>query len=250
MLKYEGIIRECLGGADGIRRCGGYALRGCVGLYEATGEAFYRDLALGYAHGAVMPDGGPAFDPGIAPDTAADLGRALFFAWDETGEARYRRALDGLQACLTDRFCRIDACPDRGLIAVQPFLAEYDKRFGGRKNAAAAAALFKRAHPVFRSEPWYLAALIDTIGSMDEQIYEHCRALIDLFREAAAGAVTPGGVFAVYALLKGVRLDLLDGDIFQAPAKKAFEGLAPDGSEGFGAYMAALSELRRQRWNY
>ena len=249
VLKYEGIIRERLGGADGIRRCGGYALRGCVGLYEATGEAFYRDLALGYAHGAVRPDGGPAFDPGIAPDTAADLGRALFFAWDETGEARYRRALDGLHGCLTDRFCRIDACPDRGLIAVQPFLAEYDKRFGGRKNAAAAAALFKRAHPVFRTEGWYLASLADTTGSMDEQIYEYYRVLIDLMREAAAGAEA-SGVFTVYALLKAVRMDLLDGDIFQAPAKKAFEALAPDGPEGIGAYMTALSEYGRQRWNY
>ena len=101
-----------------------------------------------------------------------------------------------------------------------------------------------------RSMGWYLMALIDCIDKMDEQLYEHYRALIDLFREAVSGITpyadpatglyyqvidradvagnyleTSGSAMVIYALLKGVRLGVLDGEKYQASALKAFESL-------------------------
>lgn len=170
-----------------------------------------------------------------------------------------------------------------GLYMAQPFRVEYDMRLGGKKDAADVAHQFKNVRkylydedkklyyhacdlarqqpwanketgksPNFwlRSMGWYLMALIDCIDKMDEQLYEHYRALIDLFREAIPGIVsyadpqtglyyqvidradvagnyleTSGSAMVIYSLFKGVRLGLLEEETYLPMARRAFESL-------------------------
>lgn len=247
--KTEDIMIKDLSAEDLIRLCrkDGYALRGCVSLAGTPGESVCRDAVNACLEDGISPEGLKAADA----CSAAGLGSALFFAFSRTGEKRWREALDEMHRVLKARFP--DGNTARERVTVQPFFAAYDVLFGGRRDAAGSAALFLKAHPLYagvNSAPgWYLAALIDTVDGMDEQIYEHYRAAADLFRQAAAPKETDSALY-IYALLKGVRLHLLDGDLYQPVIKKAFSRLGQDSPEGPGAYLLALSEYRRQRWNY
>lgn len=170
-----------------------------------------------------------------------------------------------------------------GLYMAQPFRVEYDMRFGGKQQAADVVMQFKNVRrylynpekglyyhacdvakaqpwanpdtgcsPNFwlRSMGWYLMALADCLELMDKQLYEHWRALRDLFVEAVAGIKrwrddetglfyqvidradvpdnyleTSGSAMVIYALLKGVRLGVLDGEKYAALARAGFESL-------------------------
>ena len=101
-----------------------------------------------------------------------------------------------------------------------------------------------------RSMGWYLMALVDCLEAMDRQLYEHWRTLDDLFTEAVAGILrwqdadtglfyqvidradvegnyleTSGSAMVLYALMKGVRLGVLDGEAHLEPARRGFENL-------------------------
>ena len=231
--------------------------------------------------------------PGYSIDSI-NCGKVLFFALDETGDERYRRAadfharrLEGHPRCACGNFWHKEIYPDQiwldGLYMAQPFRAEYDARFGGGRDAADIAGQFKNVRkylyvpekglyvhacdmarkqpwadpetgksPNFwlRSMGWYLMALIDCLELMDRQLYEHWRALRDLFVEAIDGIArwrdpetglyfqvidradvegnyieTSGSAMVLYAMLKGVRLGLLDGEKYLRDARRAFETL-------------------------
>ncbi len=281
----------------------GCVLIGCADLFAVTQDLFYRDFILHYLESVVTPEGVITNYPADKYNIdSTNAGRALFFALDETGDQRYRKAADYLTErlrthprCSCGNFWHKEIYPDQiwldGLYMAQPFRVAYDMRFGGKKDAADVAAQFanvKRylynpekklyyhacdlekkqfwANPEtgcsanfwLRSMGWYLMALVDCIDWMDEQLYEHRRVLIDLFREAVAGILpyadprtglyyqiidqgnvlgnyleTSGSAMVIYALLKGIRLGLLDAEAGLEPALSAFdqltlENLSPD----------------------
>lgn len=101
-----------------------------------------------------------------------------------------------------------------------------------------------------RAMGWYLMALIDCIDFCDEQMFEHRQALVEIFREAIAGILpwtdpetgliyqvidradvkgnyleTSGSAMLCYALLKGVRLGVLQSDRYLPAGLKAWKGL-------------------------
>ncbi len=167
-----------------------------------------------------------------------------------------------------------------GLYMVQPFYMEYEMRFGGMEHVADIVNHFKNARAALwdadkglnyhaydesrqmfwadkesgrsanfwlRSTGWYLMALADTIGACSEQLYEHWRALVDIFRESIAGVLryqaedglfyqvidhadepgnyteTSGSAMIAYALLKGVRLGILDEEKYLPIGKRVVE---------------------------
>lgn len=273
----------------------GCVLKGCADLYRATGDTACREFVLSYLERFVEADGGiPNFPLDKYNIDSINCGKALFFALDETGDARYRRAADfhaqRLQThprCACGNFWHKEIYPEQiwldGLYMAQPFRVEYDMRFGGRQQAADVAMQFKNvkkylyvpekglyvhACDVARQQPWadpetgkspnfwlrsmgwYLMALADCLELMDEQLYEHWRALRDLFVEAVEGIAkwrdpetglwfqvidradvpdnyieTSGSAMVVYAILKGVRLGILDGETWLDGALAAFERL-------------------------
>jgi len=273
----------------------GCVLKGCADLFAATGEAAYRDFVLRYLEKRVTAEGTiPSYPEDKYNIDSTNCGKALFFAYDQTGEERYRKAADYLTErlvhhprCQCGNFWHKEIYPEQiwldGLYMAQPFRVEYDMRFGGRKDAADVAGQFQNVRkylwddekhlyyhacdlakqqpwanketgksPNFwlRSMGWYLMALIDCVDKMDERLYEHYRALIDLFREAIRGIVpyadpetglyyqvidradvagnyleTSGSAMVIYALFKGVRLGVLDGEKYLPIARRAFDSL-------------------------
>ena len=102
-----------------------------------------------------------------------------------------------------------------------------------------------------RSMGWYVMSLIDCIDLCSEMLYEHYRLLIDLFREAVSGILryqdestglfwqvidhghnpdnyleTSGSAMIAYALLKGMRLGVLNGEKYGPVSRRVFESLA------------------------
>ena len=100
-----------------------------------------------------------------------------------------------------------------------------------------------------RSTGWYLMALVDCIALCSEQLYEHYRALVDIFRESIRGVLayraedglfyqvidhpeaegnyteTSGSAMIAYSLLKGVRIGVLDAEKYLSIALDVFEKL-------------------------
>ena len=273
----------------------GCVLIGCVDLFEATGNPVYRDFILRYLERVVTPEGVITNYPLDKYNIdSTNCGRALFFALDQTGDERYRKAIDFLidrlathPRCSCGNFWHKEIYPEQiwldGLYMAQPFRAAYDTRFGGLKSAADIASQFRNvrrylfnpakglyyhacdlnrqqfwadpetgcsANFWLRSMGWYLMALVDCIDFMNEQLYEHYRTLVDLFREAVEGILrwadpetglfyqvidhpeaegnyleTSGSAMVLYAVLKGVRLGLLDDEKLLKPALSAFSQL-------------------------
>ena len=273
----------------------GCVLTGCVDLFAATGEALYRDFVLRYLEDVVTPEGVIANYPLDKYNIdSTNSGRVLFFALDQTGDERYRKAADFLAGrlethprCTCGNFWHKEIYPEQiwldGLYMAQPFRVAYDMRFGGMREAADVVRqfgnvrtwLFDKQKKLYyhacdmkkqqfwanpetgcsanfwlRSMGWYLMALIDCIDWMSEQLYEHRRALIDLFREAVSGILlwadpetglfyqvidhagtpgnyleTSGSAMVLYSVLKGIRLGLLDDERHLGSTLQAFDNL-------------------------
>ena len=118
-----------------------------------------------------------------------------------------------------------------------------------------------------------LAALIDCIDFCSQELYEHWRALVDLFREAVRGLMPyqdkitglfrfhagqaaedavpdmQGSALAAYALLKGARLSVLNPEWYLPLSRKALAGLAEQplraGGSDEGALMMTWAEYLR-----
>ena len=285
----------------------GCVLKGCVDLYAATGDPAYRDYVLQYLYRVVDESGTIInYESGKYNIDSINCGKVLFFALDETGEQRWRKALDFLNGrlekhprCACGNFWHKEIYPEQiwldGLYMAQPFRVLYDMRFGGKQALrdivnqfrnvrrycwVPEKELYVHACDVARTQPWadpqtgkspnfwlrsmgwYLMALVDCIGDMDEQLYEHRRALEDLFLEAVHGILrwqdpetglfwqvidrgdvpenyleTSGSAMVLYALMKGVRLGILDEEKYLNGARQAFACLNrlklrqdPDGS--------------------
>ncbi len=199
----------------------GCMLIGCIDLYEATGEACYRDFVIDALAQRVAPDGSI-----LCPDAdernlgAVNCGKALFFALKETGDARYRQAIERHMermrarprcTCGSFRYGEAD-----GLYMTQPFCMAYEVAFGGLAHLADITRQFENAHRCLyhtenglsshacnslqiqqgtsreagcsanlrlRAKGCYLMALIDCMGLLGrDRLFEHYKALEDGFR--------------------------------------------------------------------
>lgn len=128
------------------------------------------------------------------------------------------------------RLTDLERLQPENLLRYQPAHAAYDVRFGGKKDARAIAALFRAAAEALprggAGNGVFLLALADTLENMDIQLYEHYRVLADLLFEAARATDPAGDAAAACALMKAVRLGLLDGEKYLPPARKAAQSLA------------------------
>ena len=124
----------------------GCLLMGCRWMYDASGDMFFRDYILNYLAQRVEEDGSiPTYN--TDHDNLDDLncGKMLFFALDETGEERYRKALEyhmkrlaSHPRCKCGSFWHKDIYPWQiwldGLYMAQPLYMEYETRFNGMEN--------------------------------------------------------------------------------------------------------------------
>lgn len=230
----------------------GDMLKGCIAMYRATGEEQYKTAVLLHLYSILLTKWGrPSSHAWSA--CYGGYGNALLFALDETGDERFQTAAGEIFDLFRPRIDSGDYYvrpyldkADVGSMAV--FLTAYDTRFGQKQVYKDISRRFINAHRTFfvPDEGLYriselrqpgegafsdggviLCALIDTLESMDMQIYEHWRLLADQFLTAVRGLarhLDESGVLrsmveapddiasarVLYALHKGVRLKLLD----------------------------------------
>jgi len=124
----------------------GCVLMGCRQLYEATGDPLYRQFILKYLDPRVAEDG--AIVHFLTEEYNTDdlnVSKLLFFAYEETGEERFRKALDFSAGrlekhprCRCGSFWHKTIYPHQiwldGLYMVQPFYMEYDTKFGNKAH--------------------------------------------------------------------------------------------------------------------
>lgn len=142
----------------------GCVLMGCLAMYRATGQSLYRDFVLSYMERAVSPEGTILHFPMDQYNVDnINAGKALFFALDETGESRYRRAADFLMdrldhhpRCGCGNFWHKEIYPDQiwldGLYMAQPFRLEYSLRFRHGRDAQDVLSQFSNVRALLFSE--------------------------------------------------------------------------------------------------
>lgn len=190
--------------------------------------------------------------------------------------------------CVCGNFWHKENYPNQiwldGLYMAQPFYMAYEKLFDGYAHVQDITSQFQNVRkylynagkglsyhaydeakiqpwcnketglsPNFwlRSMGWYLMALIDCIDLSSQQLFEHYKALVDIFRESIRGVMryqdaetglfyqvidrgdvpdnyleTSGSAMIAYALLKGVRLGVLNPEKYLPHGLGVFESLA------------------------
>ena len=179
--------------------------------------------------------------------TPANAG-ALFFALERTGEDKYREALrrvrTALDAQLAEEFALSAACD------VLPFCMAYEMKLNRMEKVGATAAMFRRVHErlwdarlhrhgvTLQEEGWFLLALTDAIAACSDQLYEHWRALVDIYREtlrgilpALAEAEAQPLALLLHALLTGVEMGLIDPERYLPLARKGIAALRAKGED-------------------
>jgi len=165
---------------------------------------------------------------------------------------------------------RLEECvnlagPLAELYKTQPSAMRYEMQVGKMAHVGDIARRFREARGMYynaekglnacgrgflmRENGCYLMALIDCVELCSEQLYEHYRALIDIFRESMRGLLRwqdkktglfhqvidqpegdsvdlCGSAMAAYALYKAVRLGVLDGEKYLPIADGMFESVA------------------------
>ena len=123
----------------------GCILIGCADLFSVTGDSLFRDFVLRYLEPVITPEGAVSNYPMDKYNIdSTNAGRALFFALDQTGDDRYRKAAEFVNSrlathprCACGNFWHKEIYPDQiwldGLYMAQPFRVMYDMRYGGRQ---------------------------------------------------------------------------------------------------------------------
>lgn len=210
-------------------------LMGCVQVYQATGNARCRDYAVEHAK----------------------AGAPLLFALDVTGAESIR------QAAVEQAGRELDVQRLEEAFALLPFRMGYEMKLNRMAWVSRVAEQFKGLRTRLYDEEaglycaaagegftpvstgWYLAALVDSIEACDQQLYEHWRALVDIFRECLRGLLRFGNTagaesLTVYAIRKAVRMGIIDPERYLPAADKLEKTM--DESAGMGAYMMAWAE--------
>ncbi len=124
----------------------GCVLMGCRQLYEATGDPKYRDFVISYLEKVISDDGIITnYETGKHNIDSFNAGKVLFFAYDETKDEKYRKAIDFLMENLREQprtkdgnFFHKAIYPNQvwldGLYMAQPFYMEYETKYNKKEN--------------------------------------------------------------------------------------------------------------------
>ncbi|NLP34624.1 MAG: glycosyl hydrolase family 88 [Clostridiales bacterium] len=124
----------------------GCVLIGCVQLYKATKDPYYKEFIIRYMKDFIRPDGGiNGFDKEEYNIDSINSGKVLFFLYEETGEDKYRYAIDTLMGQLAahprtkcGNFWHKKRYPNQiwldGLYMAQPFYMAYETEFNQKQG--------------------------------------------------------------------------------------------------------------------
>lgn len=133
----------------------GCVLTGAIFLYKATNNQIYRDFLLKYVDSYIDEEGnikGYIKDSYNIDDI--NTGKVLFFAYEQTKNEKYRKAIELLMNQLRNHprtksrnFWHKEIYPNQiwldGLYMAQPFYMTYDTMFGNKENYSDIIEQFK-----------------------------------------------------------------------------------------------------------
>lgn len=188
-----------------------------IALYRQTKDEAHRERALDMLRNLVPVEE-------MCPAWAAQL----FFAYEETGDEGWREMIEQVAARTLPEPMNLAEAYD-----VLPFRMAYEMKMNRMAWVSRVAASFKQLHErlfdkaaglhnaaegeAFSPEAsaWFMLALVDAIEICDQQLYEHWRAMVDIFRVTLRGLVTHGLAAGAEektatAICKAVRLGIAD----------------------------------------
>ncbi|MGB4661638.1 MAG: glycoside hydrolase family 88 protein [Mobilitalea sp.] len=124
----------------------GCILIGCMQLYRVTRDIAYRDYIIRYMEDFINQDG--TIQTFLTTEHNIDdinAGKVLFFLYEETGEERYRLAIEIIKGHLASHprtrcgnFWHKDRYPNQiwldGLYMAQPFYMAYETKYNHKEN--------------------------------------------------------------------------------------------------------------------
>lgn len=124
----------------------GCVLMGCLQLYEATGEVFYKEFIFNYLKNFITDDGTiNNYEMEKYNIDSINAGKILFFCYAETKEEKYRKAIEALMEQIRSHprtecgnFWHKKIYPNQiwldGLYMAQPFYMAYETVFNNKAN--------------------------------------------------------------------------------------------------------------------
>lgn len=213
-----------------------WAVRTCTRLWDRTGDEVCRAHVITWADRLIA-------NGACQPDNA----KALFFALQETGAEKYREAIERVMAQM-GRSPQDTMLSAQALYACLPFRMAYEMKLGGMEKVGLCAGKFRQSHRALlddesglivgslRDTAIMLLALADAIELCADQLYEHWRAMVDIYRAVLRGALAAKApaepetaAMIVSALHAGVRMKLIDPERYLPIARKRITDLASAG---------------------
>lgn len=142
----------------------GCVLIGAIQIYRATHETFYKDFVLQYLQKYITEDGKIRFyEKSEFNIDGISTGRTLFFALQETGEKKYRQAIEVLMDQIKDHprtksmnFWHKLIYPNQiwldGLFMAQPFYMMAETKLGQKANYSDIIDQFKNVRKFLFNE--------------------------------------------------------------------------------------------------
>ena len=124
----------------------GCVLMGALQLYEATKEDHYKKFIINYLDNAIADDGIiKGYEESLYNIDSVAPGKVLFFAYEQTGHEKYRKAIEALMNQLRNHprtqcgnFWHKNIYPNQiwldGLYMAQPFYMSYETKFNNKEN--------------------------------------------------------------------------------------------------------------------
>ena len=124
----------------------GCVLIGCVQLYKVTKDTYFKSFILRYMEDFIRPDGGiNGYNREEYNIDSINAGKVLFFLYEETGEEKYRHAIDTLMQQLAahprtkcGNFWHKNRYPNQiwldGLYMAQPFYMANETQFNQKQG--------------------------------------------------------------------------------------------------------------------
>lgn len=187
-------------------------IRGCVNLARTSDDLSMRDTVLDYLRST---------QPATGMD-GLSMGMALFYAREVTGQDSYDEDIRQLAAAgWPEIHTAMEAWQ------VLPFRMAYEFKMNKMAKVHDVARAFQKLHgELEEKDGLYLMALVETIEQCDQQLYEHWRLMVDLYRETLRAMAACGGcqgAACLYAVLKGVQMGLIDGERYLPLARRMMD---------------------------
>lgn len=216
--------------------------------FRRTGDAACREYVLGWADAVIR-----------AGSCGPECARALFFALAQKGDAApyagaIHTVMTGLGRTPSQEPMDVDT-----LCRELPFRMAYEMALGKMEKVGLVAAAFRTAHDAHydAASGLYdgdksrtarvLLALTDAIDACSDQLYEHWRSMVDLYRMTLRGALQSDApadgmtqAMLVWAIIEGVRMKLIDPERYLPAAQKLIGAIRASGMP----YAADMLEMK------